>query len=330
MGLGLLRFGGGLGGSRFGGFALDHQAAALHIQVGVRAKDTGIDAVFQVLAALVIAAGDGSGNVLNVHILRITDDIGDLFAQAVAGAQLVGAEQAADAARRGNQHGHAVLDEPAPVVAALGQRIRQPEDAIRQGDQRADQQRNARHGQRRSGTGLFALLFGGLHSRLRRDAAAINGGVCVRVPAGGRSALVHAAELGLVNGSAVRSGRGAGGMGKLGCPLLGTLLKVGHLALFHQLIHDDKGDSDRPHPDAKRDDDGPPGELERLVCRAGPVGILVLVAAVTAAVGVAGVCVARPLILILHTMLLLQYFPFRQYRTILSADMACRSRRSGA
>ena len=120
------------------------------------------------------------------------------------------------------------------------------------------------------------------------------------------------------------------GMGKLGCPLLGTLLKVGHLALFHQLIHDDKGDSDRPHPDAKRDDDGPPGELERLVCRAGPVGILVLVAAVTAAVGVAGVCVARPLILILHTMLLLQYFPFRQYRTILSADMACRSRRSGA
>ena len=75
---------------------------------------------------------------------------------------------------------------------------------------------------------------------------------------------------------------------------------------------------------------GPPGELERLVCRAGPVGILVLVAAVTAAVGVAGVCVARPLILILHTMLLLQYFPFRQYRTILSADMACHSRRSGA
>ena len=124
---------------------------------------------------------------------------------------------------------------------------------------------------------------------------------------------------------------GGRGMGKLGCPLSGTLLQVGHLALFHQLIHDDKGDADRPHPDAKRDDDGPPGELEQLVCRAaGPGGILVLVAAVTAAVGVAGVCVARPLILILHTMLLLQYFPFRQYRTILSADMACRSRRSGA
>ena len=262
------------------------------------------------LAALIIAAGDGGGDVLDVHILRITNNIGDFFAQTVAGAQLVGTKQAANAAHCRDEHRHAVLHEPAPVVAALGQGIGQPVSALGQRGQGPQQQNDACHGQRRSCTGFFALLFGRFHSRLGRSIAAVDRRVCVRVLAGGRAVLVHMAELGLVNRPAVRGGRSAGGMVELGCPLSGALLKIGHLALFHQLVHDDKSNADRPHPDAKRNDDGPPGELERLVRRAvGTVGILVLVAAIAAAVGVAGVGVARPFILILHTNLLLQYFP---------------------
>ena len=252
------------------------------------------------LAAFFVAARDSSGDVLDVHILRITDDIDDLFAQAVAGAQLVRTKQAAQAARRRNQHRHAVLDEPAPVVAALDQRIRQPEDAIRQGDQRADQQRNARNGQGRGDTGFFALLFCHFGRCLRPGRSlVVNRAVGLVGRSGG--ILVHSAELSLVDrGRALHAV-----VGELDGPAAGRLLKTAEFAIFDQLVQHNKHDADRPHAQHKRQNNGPPRELERFVCaRAPAAGILVLVAAATAAVWVAGVCVAGPLILILHDLLL--------------------------
>ena len=164
------------------------------------------------------------------------------------------------------------------------------------GDQRADQQRNARNGQGPWRHRPFLPCFSvattvDCGGTLR----AINGVFASAFRLVDVPPLVHAAELGLVNGPAVRSGRGAEVWVNWDVRCWARSSKSAILPLFHQLIHDDKGDADRPHPDAKRDDDGPPGGTGTACLPGGGTGgILVLVAAVTAAVGVAGVCVARP------------------------------------
>ena len=80
------------------------------------------------LAAFFIAARDGVGDVLNVHIFRITDDIVDFLAHTAGGADVIGTEQAADAAGQRHQHRHRILDQPGPIAALFLEAVVRLED----------------------------------------------------------------------------------------------------------------------------------------------------------------------------------------------------------
>ena len=203
------------------------------------------------LAAFFVAARDSIGDVLNVHIFRITDDIVDLAAHTAGGADVIGTEQAADTAGQRHQHRHRVLDQPGPIAAALRQGLGQPVDSAGQRRQRADKQQHARHrqagGQRRS-LELFACRP---YLRLLRRRMGCRG--LLRLGGG----IVDGAELGIVH-------RLCTGCRAVPGRLAGLLLKAAEPAVFHGGVQADKHQSQRP-PHHKRNDNGPPRELERPV-----------------------------------------------------------------
>ena len=229
------------------------------------------------LAALVIAAGQRIGNVLNVHIFCIADDLVDLAAHPAGGADVPAAEQAADAAGERHQHWHRILDQPCPIAAALRQGLGQPIDGAGQRRQRAEKQQHARH--RQAGGQRRALQpFG---SRLRA----------------GVGAAVEGAHLGIIDRRCVDTAKALSAHP-------GLFFKAAELAVLHGGIQPDEDESQRP-PYHKADDNGPPRELERAV--PGVVFaavVVVLVARAAAGVGVIRVRVLGSFVLVGHGWLL--------------------------
>ena len=224
----------------------------MHIQIGARAEQSLVDAVFQMLAAFFIAARDGVGDVLNVHIFRITDDIVDFLAHTAGGADVIGTEQAADTAARQDRGQQRVLKHPAPVAAALHQGVRQPVQRIGQRDQCQQKQQHAHDGQPRSQRHALELFARRPYLRLLRSRM---GGCRLRLRLGG--GIVDGAELGIVH-------RLCTGCRAVPGRLAGLLLKAAEPAVFHGGVQADKHQTQRP-PHHKRNDNGPPRELERPV-----------------------------------------------------------------
>ena len=224
----------------------------MHIQIGARAEQSLVDAVFQMLAAFFIAARDGVGDVLNIHIFRITDDIVDFLAHTAGGADVIGTEQAADTAGERHQHRHRILDQPGPIAATLRQGLGQPVDGVGQRRQRAEKQQHARHRQAGGQRRALELFARRPYLRLLRSRM---GGCRLRLRLGG--GIVDGAELGIVH-------RLCTGCRAVPGRLAGLLFKAAEPAVFHGGVQADKHQTQRP-PHHKRNDNGPPRELERPV-----------------------------------------------------------------
>ena len=268
---------------RLGGLAGHDETFAAHIQVGFGAEHAVVDAVFQVLAAFFIAARDGVGDIPNVHILRITDNIVDLFAQAAAGANVVRAEQAAHARRGRDKHRHHIRQEPADVLEIPRQGVGQPVGTPRQRGQRAQQQQNARRGQAVGKGHALALFLG-----IPRCGGSFARALLILLG-------VDRTELSLLHRWAAAVALGPG---------TGFLLKAAQLTVFHSGIQADEDKAQRP-PHHKANDDGPPGELERAVPGVVFIAVVVvLVAQAAAGVGMVRIRVARMFVFVGHGWLL--------------------------
>ena len=259
---------------RSGRCAAYHQGTGAHIQVGVLSKHALVNAVFQVLAALGVIAGDGIRDLLNFHVGGVANNVTDLFAHAAAGAQLPPGKQEARARK---QQGHAarkILEQPGPVTAALRKGFRQPIHGFRQVSHHGNGKNHAQNRQGNAPALTFILaaaliLAGGLLRVIRLCAVRVLVDLdpLLGFVRGFFRSLHHALGIPahLFRFLRVRID-GAGGVRLAGLPVaLAPALRRRDFAHSQQMVDDHYCNANRPRRKAECDYDHPPGDLEHTI-----------------------------------------------------------------